>query len=426
MSFNFSRPYGRRMAAICLLLMLAQASAAYSVLTHEEVIDLLWLDKLQPLLKKRFPDASPAQLKAAHAYAYGGSLIQDMGYYPFGNKYFSDLTHYVRAGDFVTCLIDESSDLNEYAFALGALAHYAADNSGHPTINRAVASEFPALRRKYGDEVTYADNPNAHIRVEFGFDMTQVAKNRYTSDVYHDFIGFEISQALLDRAFHKTYGIKFSSVIADQDLAIGTFRHAVSKVIPQMTRVALLARKDEIVKDTPNANERTFRYYLSRRQYEKNWGTHYQRPGFGARLLAILLKLFPKRGPFSGLAFKIPTTATEDLYIRSVNLTIEDYTRLLNDLDAKSLSLANKDFDTGREAKVGEYVLADKTYAKLLEQLAKDNFAEAPPELRSNIILFYGDSHGQVDAQIKPSQWKKTQEELQQLKSSQSEAGTQN
>jgi hypothetical protein len=133
--------------------------AAYSVLTHEEVVDLLWKDNLQPLLKKRFPAATDDELKKAHAFAYGGSLIQDMGYYPFGNKYFSDLTHYVRSGDFVVNLLKEASDLDEYAFALGALAHYSADNCGHPSINQAVGIEFPKLQRKYGQEVTYADNP---------------------------------------------------------------------------------------------------------------------------------------------------------------------------------------------------------------------------------------------------------------------------
>ena len=199
---------------------------------HEEVVDLAWKDNLQPLLKKRFPAATDDDLKKAHAFAYGGSLIQDMGYYPFGNKYFSDLTHYVRSGDFVVNLLQEASDLNEYAFALGALAHYSADNCGHPTINQAVGIEFPKLRKKFGNVVTYEDNPKAHIRTEFGFDVTQVAKNRYTSDRYHDFIGFEISKPVLERAFLDTYGIPLTDVISDEDLAFGTFRRAISNSDP--------------------------------------------------------------------------------------------------------------------------------------------------------------------------------------------------
>src|SRR3984957_11307564 len=247
-----------RTAIFSLAILLSQVfvshnCAAYSVLTHEEIVDLAWKDSMVPLMKKRFPAATDDDLKKAHAFAYGGSLVQDMGYYPFGNKYFSDLTHYVRTGDFVATLIHEAETANEYAFALGALAHYAADNAGHPAVNQAVAMEFPKLRKKYGDIVTYEDSPRSHIRAEFGFDVTEVAKNHYTSDAFHDFIGFEISQSLLERVFPKVYGINFNDVIRNEDLAIGTFRRAVSVVIPEMTRVALLARKKEIVKNTPSA-----------------------------------------------------------------------------------------------------------------------------------------------------------------------------
>ena len=251
---------GRTTLGLVLLLILPQLCGAYSVLTHEEVVDLLWKDDLSPLLAKRFPGASADDLRKAHAFAYGGSLVQDMGYYPFGNKYFSDLTHYVRSGDFIVNLINEASDLNEYAFALGALAHYSADNLGHPTINRAVALEFPKLRKRFGNEVTYADNPKAHIRTEFGFDVTQVAKNRYTSDRYHDFIGFEIAKPVLERAFQDTYGVPLNNVLTKEDLAIGTFRRSISHIIPEMTRVALVARKKELVAETPNFNSRKFRY----------------------------------------------------------------------------------------------------------------------------------------------------------------------
>ena len=247
-----------------------QTCAAYSVLTHEEIVDLAWKDNLLPLLKKRFPTATDDDLKKAHAFAYGGSVMQDMGYYPFGNKYFSDLTHYVRSGDFVVNLMKESSDLDEYAFALGALAHYSADNCGHPTINQVVGIEFPKLRKKFGNVVTYEDNPKEHIRTEFGFDVTQVAKNRYTSDRYHDFIGFEISKPVLERAFQDTYGIPLTDVISNEDLAIGTFRRAISTVIPEMTRVALIARRKEIVAETPNFRARAvsllpFAHELSKR-----------------------------------------------------------------------------------------------------------------------------------------------------------------
>jgi hypothetical protein len=372
-----------------VFVLFAQTSRAYSILTHEQVVDLLWEDRLQPMLKARFAGLTDEQLKEAHAYAYGGSLVQDMGYYPFGNKYFSDLTHYVRTGDFVAALVKDAQTANEYAFALGALAHYAADNAGHPAINQAVAMEFPKLRKKYGDVVTYEDSPRSHIRAEFGFDMTEVAKNHYTSDRFHDFIGFEISQPLLERVFPEVYGLNFSDVIHNEDLAIGTFRRAVSQVIPEMTRVALLARKKEIVKNTPSVAKKRYLYYLSRAKYEKEWGTKYRKPGIGGRILALVLKIIPKIGPFSALNFKIPPQKAEDLFVQSIDQTVQSYTQFLQETTAGTLQLTNKDCDTGRDTRAGEYALTDETYARLLHDLAGSKFKQVSPELRDNVLSFY-------------------------------------
>ena len=399
-----------------LFLFAVQLCPAYSVLTHEEIVDLLWKDQIQPLLKKRFPDATEEDLRKAHAYAYGGSLVQDMGYYPFGNKHFSDLLHYVRSGDFTVILIQESSDLNEFAFALGALSHYAADNSGHPTINRAVTIEFPKLAKKYGERATYADDPKAHIRTEFGFDMVQVAKNRYTSDRYHDFIGFEVSKELLDRAFLKTYGLKLDDVFGSTDLAIGTFRRSISIVIPEMTRVALLARKQSIVADTPNFNKKKFLYYLSRKDYEKEWGKGYRKPGCGTRVLAFFLRLMPKVGPFSALAFKIPTQRTEDMYIKSVDLTVEDYSKLLHDTRIQELRLPNKDCDTGLDTRPGEYALTDKAYERLLDKLADKKFENLTPQLQENVLEFYADLNAPFWTKRDKKAWTQTLANLELLR----------
>ena len=394
----------------------SQPCAAYSVLTHEEVVDLVWKDNLLPLLKKRFPDATPDDLKTAHAFAYGGSLIQDMGYYPFGNKYFSDLTHYVRSGDFIVNMVNEAQNLDELAFALGALAHYSADNLGHPIVNQAVGIEFPKLRKKYGKIVTYEDDPKAHIRVEFGFDVTQVAKNRYSSDRYHDFIGFQISKPVLERAFQDTYGVPLIQVLPKEDLAFGTFRRAISQVIPEMTRVALVTRRKEIVAETPNFRARQFRYYLSRTSYQREWGKGYRRPGFGTRVLALFLRFVPKVGPFKALAFKVPSTKTEDLYIASVDRTVEDYKKRLLEVSAGNLHLTNKDFDTGSDTRAGEYALTDQAYARLLDSLSQHNFDEVTADLRSNILAFYGDPTASVATSDKPKAWEKTKEEIGKLR----------
>jgi Zinc dependent phospholipase C len=406
----------KAVATLLLLFLCTGMGNSYSVLTHEEVVDLLWKDEIQPLLLKRYPGATVDQLHQAHAYAYGGSVLQDMGYYPFGSKYFSDLVHYVRTGDFVNALIEQSSDINEYAFALGALAHYASDNTGHPTINRVVGIDFPKLRKKYGDEVTYADDPKTHIRTEFGFDMVQVAKNRYTSDSYHDFIGFEVSKPVMERAFLQTYGLKLSDVYGSEDLAIGTFRHAIATVIPQMTRAALINRRKEIVHDTPNFNEKTFLYHLSRTTYKKQWGTTYRKPKVGARILAFFLKIVPKIGPFKALAFTIPTTQTEDMYIKSINATVDDYGTLLHHVDAGQIQLTNLDCDTGHPSSLGEYSLADKTYTHLLDDLNKNQFAELTPELRQNILDFYSHPNSLSVAGKEKKAWDKTLSQLEMLK----------
>ena len=398
------------------ILLFSGLGNSYSVLTHEEVIDLLWKDQIQPLLLQKYPGATIAELHTAHAYAYGGSVLQDMGYYPFGSKYFSDLVHYVRTGDFVDALLTQSSNLDEYAFALGALAHYASDVTGHPIINRVVGINFPKLRKKYGDRVTYADDPKKHIRTEFGFDMAQVAKNRYTSDSYHDFIGFEVSRPLLERAFLETYGLQLSEVYGSEDLAIGTFRHAIAVVIPQMTRAALLNRRKEIVHDTPDLNQKEFLYHLSRTTYKKEWGTTYRRPKLGARLLALFLRIIPKVGPFSALAFTIPTAQTEDMYVKSINTTVDTYGTFLRDLNQGRIQFANQDCDTGQPSRAGEYSLADTTYSRLLDDLNKKQFAGLSPELQRDISKFYGNPSSPLTTKKNKKAWAKTLKELDALK----------
>ena len=407
-----------RFVVLLTLLLSCQSSPAYSVLTHEQVVDLLWKAQIRPMLVARFPDATNEQIHEAHAYAYGGALIQDIGYYPFGNHFFSDLVHYVRSGDFVTNMLAESleaNDMNQYAFALGALAHYASDIAGHPAVNTAVADQFPKLRAKFGNSVTYADNHSAHIRTEFGFDVVQVARDRFTSQAFHDFIGFEVSKPLLQRAFLTTYGVPIEDVFPNLDLAIGTFRYSVSRLIPQMTRVAIVMKKDEILKEDPTMTRKRFLYHLKTSQYRHDFGKQYQQPNVGDRILAFFLRILPKIGPLKTLDFKVPTGATETLYMQSVN---DSQAQLAHDLTlaaSKTLQLDNKDFDTGRETKAGEYSLTDESYADLLGKLADHHFAQVTPELKANILDFYRDPKPPAFAAKSPRRWTQTLANLAQL-----------
>jgi hypothetical protein len=403
-------------AVLVVLLMCCGGSYAYSVLTHEEVVDLLWTDEIRPLLLKRYPGLSEDQLKDAHAYAYGGAVIQDLGYYPFGSKEFSDLVHYVRSGDFVRELLLESQDVNEYAFALGALSHYASDIAGHPAVNHAVAIEYPKLRAKYGLSVRYAQDKTAHLKTEFGFDTVQVAKNRYASPQYHDFIGFQVSKPLLERVFPVVYGMQLKDVLTHEDLAVGSYRFAVSRLIPRMTQVALQTHKKDMMRETPNFAKRKFLYRLSRSDYEKQWGKDYVKPGVGTRILSTLLRYLPKIGPFKGLAFTSPTPQTEDLYFKSINTTVDQYRSFLDHVRSDTLVLPNCDLDSGLATKAAEYSLTDDTYAKLLAQLSERKFDLTSPELRANILQFYSDLSLAIETRKNSVRWQSMLTSLEQLK----------
>jgi hypothetical protein len=411
--------------ALTLFLGWPSEAGAYAVLAHEAIIDSAWDANIRPLLLKRFPDATPDQLKEAHGYAYGGSIIQDMGYYPHGSFFFSDLTHYVRSGDFVLALLRDSQDLDGYAFALGALAHYAADNEGHPLgTNRAVPLLYPKLLQKYGTVVTYEEDRLAHIKTEFGFDVLEVAQGRYAPDNYHDFIGFGVSAPLLEQAFHETYGLDLKTVLSDEDKVLGSYRHDVSQLLPKATRVAWSLKKDEIMKDQPGITRRRFLYNLSRASYQKNWGKQYQPPTLEERFLAFLFHILPKFGPLKVLQLKTPTPATEQLFEASFNAAMDRYRKLLSQQEAGQLDLPNDNFDTGEITGPGKYQLDDKAQAKLLDALAKQKFSGVSPEIRAELLEFFGHPDAPYAIKRKPKDWAKVQAQLEELKNASPAAAT--
>jgi hypothetical protein len=411
--------------ALTLFLGWPSEAGAYAVLAHEAIIDSAWDANIRPLLLKRFPDATPDQLKEAHGYAYGGSIIQDMGYYPHGSFFFSDLTHYVRSGDFVLALLRDSQDLDGYAFALGALAHYAADNEGHPLgTNRAVPLLYPKLLQKYGTVVTYEEDRLAHIKTEFGFDVLEVAQGRYAPDNYHDFIGFGVSAPLLEQAFHETYGLDLKTVLSDEDKVLGSYRHDVSQLLPKATRVAWSLKKNEIMKDQPGITRRRFLYNLSRASYQKNWGKQYQPPTLEERFLAFLFHILPKFGPLKVLQLKTPTPATEQLFEASFNAAMDRYRKLLSQQEAGQLDLPNDNFDTGEITGPGKYQLDDKAQAKLLDALAKQKFSGVSPEIRAELLEFFGHPDAPYAIKRKPKDWAKVQAQLEELKNASPAAAT--
>jgi Zinc dependent phospholipase C len=423
------RSWQARVRAVLLVSLLFLAAShparAYSVLAHEAIIDAAWDTSIRPLLLQRFPNATPEELKHAHAFAYGGAIIQDLGYYPHGSHFFSDLTHYVRSGDFILTLLRDSQDLNGYAFALGALSHYVADNYGHRIgTNPSVPILYPKLGKKYGKSVTYEQDPLAHVKTEFGFDVLEVAKQRYAPDSYHDFIGFEVDAPLLEQAFCETYGLELKSVLTDEDKVLGSYRRDVSKLIPKATRIGWALKKDEIMRDQPGITKRKFLYNLSRASYEKHWGKNYQKPTPFERFLAFLYKLLPKWGPLKVLQLRTPTPETERKFEASFNDAFDAYKLLLKQASVGVPEVPNDNFDTGTPAPPGEYFMNDDVRAKLVETLAQQDFAGVTPELRADLLQFYSDPNAPYATKRKPKEWTKLQVALQQLKSSQPPAVT--
>lgn len=408
------RPAGPLLLLAAVLL--PHPARAYSVLTHEALVDVAWDASIQPALRARFPGASEEDLRRARAYAYGGSLIQDLGYYPFGNKLFSDLAHYVRSGDFLEALLRESRDLDEYAFALGALSHYSGDDLGHPlATNRCVPLLFPKLRSRYGYAVAYADDPTAHIRVEFGFDVVQVARGKYEPRAYHDFIGFEVARPVLERAFKATYALELEDLFANLDGALGSYRRAVSVTIPQLTKVAWKEKREEIQALVPGATRERFVYSLSRGEYRKEWGNRYRVPLLG-RVLGFLVRVLPKVGPLKAAVPKIPTPEAERLFLASFEEAVTDYRALVAAVGT-GLALGNPNLDLGRPSRAGEYRLADRAYSGLLDKLGRRDFAGIGPELRDDILAFYADPQATVDTrQSDPARWRRNRRDLERLR----------
>jgi hypothetical protein len=377
----------RALLALALVLLLAvppQPAHAYSVLSHEQVVDLAWKSHIIPLLRRRYPGITPDQIREAHAYAYGGAIIQDIGYYPFGSKLLSDMLHYVRSGIFVENLVREAQNPDEYAFALGALAHYTSDSYGHPAVNRATASEYPRLRRRYGPVVLYDQDPEAHLQTEFGFDVLEVVQQRYAPEAFHDFIGFQVAKPVFERAFQDTYGLPLNMVLTKEDLAIGTYRKTVSTLLPKMTQVAVADFGKQMQQAEPTVVPKKLIYRMNRADYQKRFGNSYQRPGFFTRVFAFFLKLVPKVGPLKDLALRVPSADAQKTFLSGMDIVVDHYQQSITTLstepaDHPSLQLPAVNLDTGKPTSPGSYPLADQTYARYLALLVKPRAAAPPP-----------------------------------------------
>lgn len=387
--------------AIIILLVIAFVCTncgAYSVLTHEELIDLAWNESIRPALLVKFPHATDQDLVVAHSFAYGGSAMQDMGYYPFGKRFFSNLTHYVRSGDFVAWMLRNASTLNEYAFAMGALSHYLGDSIGHSeAINPSTAIEFPKLQKKYGSKVTYGESPHGHIRTEFAFDVQEMKNTEFAPPAYLRHVGFRVPRKFLERAFAATYGFNLSEVLGEPVPALKSYRTSVRSFIPSFAEAEVVLHGHKFPPNPDNEAYQVFYNRVKQTNYDRHWKHTYKGPGFKAHLLAILVFLVPKIGAASDLAIKIPNEQTQELYLKSVNHTVDTFRdtlqKALSD-SSKTFALTNVDLDTGHRDLFGEYELADQAYSQLLERLTAKPERSIPGDLKRHMLEFFASAAG--------------------------------
>ena len=450
-------PRLRAILAILLLLALPwqRRAEAYSLLTHEQLIDLAWQDSIVPLLLSRYPDLTPAQLEEARAYAYGGCVIQDIGYYPYGDMVYSNLTHYVRAGDFVVSLFRNAENANELAFAVGALSHYIGDTIGHPgATNTAVPVQFPGLRAKFGPVVNYAQGRHQHVQVEFGFDIDEIAHHRVAPLQYLRHIGLQVSVRQLAVAYYQTYGITedFSGT-HKRRFNVSGYRFAVRSFIPRIAyAVTLLHRNHEAAE--ANSPERVeMDREVSAMALENNWQAYRRKAGIGTYALAGFIFIVPKIGPLKLVAIKDPTPATEANYLHSVVLSVAALRQRLasftppasrrsatgNAISKSSEAplpsrqplpigsatgqvphpvrdpqhpLPNRDLDTGYAVQPGGYSLTDSTYADLLHRLTRTPELPIPPGIKEDIEIYYANPAAPITTKKDASAWAQVQADL--------------
>jgi hypothetical protein len=412
------RAYFAAMAAFAL--GAPHSALGYGVYSHDELIDLVWSDSIRPLLIERYPGITDAQLTRAHSYAYGGCTIQDLGYYPFANAFFSNLTHYVRSGDFVAALLRDASNADELAIAVGALSHYIGDIYGHSeAVNLSVGQAFPRLARRYGPVIPFEQAQVAHGRVEMGFDMAQIGLQRFASRAYRRNIGFRVAQDLLDRAFHETYGLTVRSVIGPERPAINSYRFAVRRLLPKFMQVQVLIKRKRFPQEKDDDARREYLENVAKAEYASMPGSAYRDPRLSTHALALVVRIVPKVGTLKILSLKPPSPETGDLYFYSVNTAVgrmRELTGWLRQNPSDDLELANVDLDTGMRTQPGAYRLTDNTYARLLNEITRRPGTKISTGLRDDILMFYSDPSAPINTKNDRRAWAGVMNGLNQLK----------
>jgi hypothetical protein len=435
------KPFAKRLIPLILIALSLQVPncRAYSLLTHEQLIDLTWHDSIVPLLLSRYPGLTAAQLDRARSYAYGGCVIQDIGYYPFGDRDFSNLTHYVRSGDFVLNLFRNANNADELAFAIGALSHYIGDSYGHSeATNRAVPIEFPELEARYGTVVNYAEGKKQHVQTEFAFDIDQIAHRHLAPLRYLRHIGLNVPVHQLGLAFYQTYGLTDFANHRSHHFKIWEYRFAVRNFIPHIAYAVTIRRRKHEPAETKTPEAIEIDKEADATAALDNWDSYRTgKSSFETRLLVVLFFILPKVGPLSLVNVKGPTDSTEADYMHSVSQStaglryaLRRFTPLTSRLELPQGAaileqpfgprdplhpLPNRDLDTGLVVKPGGYSLTDSTYASLLHRLAQNPAQPIPSGIKRDIEAYYTDPNAPITTKKNAAHWAHVQADLKTL-----------
>lgn len=133
-----------------------------------------------------------------------GALGPDLGYFPGGHRFLSDLAHLVRSGDLTRMLVESARTPRERAFAWGWVTHVLGDQTIHPLVGRGVGELL------HGDREIFVDGAReqtAHVQVETGLDafyshLFPEMRHRKMAPVFNG-----TSIRFLARAYQRIYGV---------------------------------------------------------------------------------------------------------------------------------------------------------------------------------------------------------------------------
>ena len=125
-------------------------------------------------------------------------------------------------------------------------------------------------------------------------------------------------------AFYETYGLSedFSKAKSSR-INVGGFRFAVRSFIPRVAYAVTLLHRSHMPADPMSPDLQKLESEVARVAAENHWDQYRKKAGIGTYSLAGFIYIVPKIGPLKLVAIKGPNAATEEEYVRSVNLSTD-------------------------------------------------------------------------------------------------------